>query len=77
MNINNKYGQCCNCPPFMNDNRMFTIWESNKLYHYNLSQHYDISNNNTLRSKMINNPEILNKYNDNILNSSLCENTNE
>lgn len=76
MNVNNKYGQCCGCPAFMNDSRIFTIWEPNKLYHYKLSQYYNVSNDNALRYNLTNKPESLDKYNNAILSTTLCKNDN-
>ena len=32
LNLDNKFGNCCNCPGFVNDDRLFTNYVSSRIY---------------------------------------------
>lgn len=57
MNLNNKFGKCCNCPAFMSDSRLFTNWETSKTYNYKLGRKLNTDTNTKYKNKLINNPE--------------------
>jgi len=51
-NFDNKFGSCCNCPGFYSGNRVFTNWESSRIYNDKIQKILNISNSNSYRSKL-------------------------
>jgi hypothetical protein len=53
LNLNNKFGQCCNCPALMSDKgRMFTNYVSSRIYNDYASKMFFISDAHTYREKL-------------------------
>ena len=60
LNLNNKYGECCNCPALMSDHgRMFTNYISSRLYNDIFSKSLKSSDSHSYREKLQNNSQIL------------------
>jgi hypothetical protein len=49
-NLNNKFGECCNCPALSTGKQYFTNYVSSRLYDDNLRKKLNINNSNTYRS---------------------------
>lgn len=46
MNLNNKFGNCCNCPGLMEDGRIYTSYVPRKDLNYSLMAEVQAGNNN-------------------------------
>jgi hypothetical protein len=44
MELNNKFGSCCNCPALMSDGRLFTSYISRKDYNQQLMKELNVTN---------------------------------
>ena len=71
MNSNNRFGKCCNCPALMSDSRLFTNWETSKTYNYKLGLKLNAESNTEYKNKLLTNPDIELKDNNNINNDSI------
>jgi hypothetical protein len=53
LNLNNKFGECCNCPALMSDRgRMFTNYVSSRIYNDNDAKRLKIFDANTYRENL-------------------------
>ncbi len=53
LNLNNKFGQCCNCPALMSDKgRLFTNYMSSRLYNDTNSKHLKVFDSHSYREKL-------------------------
>ena len=54
-NLNNRYGECCNCPAFMEDQgRIITNYVPSRTYHSQLSKEMNVKDSNEMRMKLQN-----------------------
>ena len=54
-NLNNRYGECCNCPAFMEDQgRIITNYVPSRSYHSQLSNEMNVKDSNEMRMKLQN-----------------------
>jgi hypothetical protein len=73
INLNNRYGECCNCPAFMEDQgRIITNYMSSRTYHSQLRKELNINDSNDLRMKLQN--EGLERSQKEFNNMSGCQN---
>jgi len=72
-NLNNKYGECCNCPAFMEDQgRIITNYQPSRTLHSNLSKELKVKDSNDMRMRL---QEIgLEKSHNEFKNMSQCKN---
>jgi hypothetical protein len=55
MQLNNKFGECCHCPAFMNDSRLFTDYMPHKLSNEIMMKKLKLFNSNDYREFLQNN----------------------
>ena len=48
-NLNNKFGECCNCPALSTGDQYFTNYVSSRIYNYNLQKKLGIKDSNAYR----------------------------
>lgn len=48
-NLNNKFGECCNCPALSNGDQYFTNYVSSRLYNDDLQKKLGIKDSNSFR----------------------------
>ena len=65
-NLNNKFGECCNCPALSTGNQFFTNFVSSRLYNDNLKKKLGIKDSNSFRSNLQSNAT---KYMSNVNNN--------
>ncbi len=54
-NLNNKYGECCNCPAFMEDQgRIITNYMPSRSYHTQLKKELNVKDSNEMRMMLQN-----------------------
>ncbi len=54
-NLNNRYGECCNCPAFMEDQgRIITNYMPSRTYHSQLKEELKVKDSNELRMRLQN-----------------------
>ena len=68
--MNNQFN---NCSPIMADARQFTIWQPAKLYNTYLQKISKSSNNDDLRQKLINNPQLVLDFENSIVSQPVCD----
>ena len=61
MNLDNKFGVCCNCPAIMDDSRLFTNYVPHKSYNRQFMNELEVLNNNDYRNILQNKLQIYNK----------------
>ena len=71
LNLDNKFGNCCNCPGFVNDDRLFTNYVSSRIYNDSTMKKLNASNSHEYRNKLQNHAVDIMKntskyYNDNV-----------
>ena len=49
MELNNKFGSCCNCPAIMEDGRLITTYMPHKTYNYKIMNELGLKNSNEYR----------------------------
>ena len=49
MNLDNKFGVCCNCPAIMDESRLFTNYVPHKSYNRQFMNNLNVINNNDYR----------------------------
>jgi hypothetical protein len=76
MNINNKFGTCCKCPPLMSDSRLFTTYVPHKNYNETMMSKLGITNSNDYRMVLQNNAENMIKTINKNLEENVCTNNN-
>jgi len=55
-NLNNRYGECCNCPAFMEDQgRIITNYQPSRSYHSDLKRELNVKDSNEMRMLLQNN----------------------
>ena len=50
MNLNNKFGACCNCPSLLADGRLFTSYTPRRDHNADLMKELNAKNNNEYRN---------------------------
>ena len=55
MNLDNKFGECCNCPGFYNGDRIFTNYQSSRLYNDDIRKKLGIIDSHSYRMRLQNN----------------------
>ena len=52
LNLNNKFGECCGCPPLMSDRRMFTNYVSSRTFNDENRKAMKLGDSHAYRSKL-------------------------
>jgi hypothetical protein len=75
MELNNKFGNCCNCPALMSDGRLFTSYVPHKEYNSRLMKELGVSNSIEYKTVLQNNGETINKdIIDKLTAGTICKN---
>ena len=70
MNLDNKFGICCNCPAVMNDSRLFTNYIPHRTYNQQFMNQLQIVNNNEYRYILQHQLQVNDDHNKKCINSN-------
>ena len=75
--MNNKFGECCNCPALMADGRLFTQYTNRRHYNTEIMRMMNVNNSHQYRTVITNNGvKLINNINTQNNNSLKCVNSN-
>ena len=73
MNINNKFGECCNCPALMQDGRNYASHVPRRDHNASLMKEFKVNNSNDYRSFLQNNGKsIINSVHKSLIDNYRC-----